>query len=204
MVDLAHRLPSVAVDDAVPSGRDRDARHRDDLAGADDHRPGLRAPLSAPLRPRADPAPSCGALPGDPPAAGPAPRDRPGRPRASTAPTRPCPRGAACRTRARRERRRRGRPPSCRPARRAARRATPRGARGRRGRSSPRARRFASAPGCSRRSSGRISSRISPRAVSRIRLVDPHREAVARRSTPSSPPASPRAAGARRRPRGAP
>ena len=38
--------------------------------------------------------------------------------------------------------------------------------RGSRGRASPRARRFASAPGWSDRSSGRISSRISPRAVS--------------------------------------
>ena len=56
--------------------------------------------------------------------------------------------------------------PSCRRSRRGALRASARDRRGRRGRSSASASRFRSAPGCSCRSSGRISSRISPRFVS--------------------------------------
>ena len=158
-----------ADDDAVPAGRDGDPGYGDDLVGV--RRPPARRParLSAPSRPRADPAPSCGGLPDDPPAG--APRTSRSRPVGLERPGPPgdrCPRAGACRTRVRRGRRRRGRRPSCRRARRAARRATPRGAAAGAGARSPSASRFASAPGWRRRSRGRISSRISPRAVSRL------------------------------------
>ena len=53
-----------------------------------------------------------------------------------------------------------------------------RASRGRRGRSSASASRFRSAPGWRRRRSGRISSRMSPRFVSRVRRVDAVLEAV--------------------------
>ena len=140
--------------------------HRDHLRPAHDERPVVPLALSAPSRPRTDPAPSCAGLRADLPAGAYAPRARAGPTRSSTAPTARCPRAGACRTRGRRGRRRRGRRTSSRRASTSRSASVRSSVRGSLGRSSASESSEARARGSSRSSSGRISARMRPRFVS--------------------------------------